>query len=126
MNIFAAALALSLGAGFLVFHPSRPLYMRQRQVELRANDGGVLQATLSRPRWRRAAVPGMVIVHGSGPLTRDAVRGDMRAPVRMGFAVLTYDKRDVGRSGGVFLRQWGDSAEAVRARLAADAAVAMD
>lgn len=126
MNLLAAALVLSLGAGFLVFHPSRPLYMRQRQVELRANDGVVLQATLSRPRWRRAEVPGMVIVHGSGPLTRDDVRGDMRALVRMGFAVLTYDKRGVGRSGGVFLRQWGDSAEAVLARLAADAAVAID
>lgn len=126
MTFVAAVLVLGLGAGVLAFHPSRPLYMQQRPVALRAPDGVVLQGTLSRPRWRRAAVPGMVIVHGSGPLTRDDVRGDMRALVRMGFAVLTYDKRGAGRSEGIFLRQWGDSAQAVLAQLAADAAVALD
>lgn len=126
MTFLATALVLGLGAGVLAFHPSRPLYMQQRRVALQANDGVVLQGTLSRPRWRRSAVPGIVIVHGSGPLTRDDVRGDMRALVRMGFAVLTYDKRGVGRSEGVFLRQWGDSAEAVLTQLAADAAVALD
>lgn len=68
----------------------------------------------------------MVIVHGSGPLTRDDVRGDMRALVRMGFAVLAYDKRGAGRSEGTFVRQWGDSATAVLAQLATDAAVAFD
>lgn len=126
MTFAAAVVALGLGVGFLAFHPSRPLYMKQRAVALRAGDGVVLHGTLSRPRWRRGEVPGMVIVHGSGPLTRDDVRGDTRALVRMGFAVLTYDKRGAGRSEGVFLRQWGDSAEAVLAQLAADAAVAMD
>lgn len=126
MPIAAVALVVGLGAGFLAFHPSRPLYMQQRAVTLRASDGVLLQGTLSRPRWRRGAVPGLVIVHGSGPLTRDDVRGDMRSLVRMGFAVLTYDKRGVGRSGGVFLRQWGDSAPAVLTQLASDAAVALD
>jgi dienelactone hydrolase len=126
MNLLAAALVLGLGTGFLAFHPSRPLYMQQRTVALRANDGVVLQGTLSRPRWRRSAVPAMVIVHGSGPLTRDNVRGDTRALVRMGFAVLAYDKRGAGRSGGVYQRQWGNSAEMVLTQLAADAALAMD
>lgn len=126
MTFVAAVIVLGLGAGVLAFHPSRPLYMQQRPVALRAPDGVVLHGTLSRPRWRRAAVPGMVIVHGSGPLTRDDVRGDMRALVGMGFAVLTYDKRGAGRSEGVFLRQWGDSAQYVLAQLAADAAVALD
>lgn len=126
MTSVAAALLVAVGVGGVVFHPSRPLYMQQRAVALRAPDGVVLHGTLSRPRWRRADVPGMVIVHGSGPLTRDDVRGDMRALVRMGFAVLAYDKRGVGRSGGVFPRQWGDSAPAVLVRLAGDAAVALD
>jgi uncharacterized protein len=118
--------ALVLGTGLLAFHPARPLYMQQRSVTFAANDGVLLHGTLSRPRWRRAAVPAMVIVHGSGPLTRDAVRGDTRALVRMGFAVLAYDKRGVGRSGGTFPVQWGDSAELILTQLAADAAVAMD
>lgn len=126
MTSVAAALLVAVGVGFLAFHPSRPLYMQQRPITLRAADGVQLHGTLSRPRWRRSDVPGMVIVHGSGPLTRDDVRGDMRALVRMGFAVLAYDKRGAGRSEGVFLRQWGDSAEAVLAQLASDAAVALD
>lgn len=126
MTSVAAALLVALGAGVLAFHPSRPLYMQQRPVALRAQDGVVLRGTLSRPRWRRTPVPGLVIVHGSGPLTRDDVRGDMRALVRMGFAVLAYDKRGTGRSEGRFLRQWGDSAEAVLVQLAGDAAVALD
>lgn len=126
MNLLAALLLAGLGTGLLVFHPSRPLYMQQRQVVLAADDGVLLRGTLSRPRWRRDAVPGVVLVHGSGPLTRDQLRGDTRALVRLGFAVLAYDKRGVGASGGVFLRQWGDSAEAVLRRLAADAAVAFD
>ena len=126
MTSVAAALLVAVGAGLLAFHPSRPLYMQQRPIALRTPNGVTLHGTLSRPRWRRAPVPGMVIVHGSGPLTRDDVRGDMRALVRMGFAVLTYDKRGTGRSEGVFLRQWGDSAEAVLGQLASDAAVAFD
>lgn len=126
MTSVAAALLVAAGAGVLAFHPSRPLYMQQRAVAMRAPDGVLLHGTLSRPRWRRGDVPGMVIVHGSGPLSRDDVRGDMRALVRMGFAVLAYDKRGVGRSEGVFLRQWGDSAAVVLAQLAGDAAVALD
>jgi hypothetical protein len=55
--------------------------MQQREITLRAPDGVVLRGTLSRPQWRRADVAGMVIVHGSGALTRNDVRGDMRALV---------------------------------------------
>lgn len=115
-----------IGAGVLAFHPSRPLYMRQSSIALRAADGVVLRGTVSRPRWHRGVRPGIVLVHGSGPLTRDQLRGDMRDLVRLGFVVLAYDKRGTGASGGRFTRQWGDSAEAVLRQLAADAAVALD
>lgn len=126
MNLLIAGLALSLGAGVLTFHPSRPLYMRHRDIAVVADDGTTLRATLSRPRWQRGPVPGVVIVHGSGPLTRTDVRGDTRALVRRGFAVLAYDKRGAGASDGVYTRQWGDSADAVLLRLARDAAAAFD
>ncbi len=58
MTPLAAALNIAVGAGLLTFHPSRPLYMQQRPIALRAPDGTLLQGTLSRPRWRRADVPG--------------------------------------------------------------------
>lgn len=126
MPALAALLLAGLGAGLLVFHPGRPLYMQRREVVMTANDGTRLHATLSWPRWRRGPVPGVVLVHGSGPLARGQMRGDTRDLVRLGFAVLAYDKRGVGESGGVYPRQWGDSAEAVLRRLAADAATALD
>lgn len=126
MNLLAGALALVVGAGVLAFHPGRPLYLEHRPVELVAHDGVRLRATVSIPRWRRKPVPGVVVVHGSGPLTRDHVRGDVRRLARLGFAVIAYDKRGAGASGGVYLRQWGDSAEWVLRRLAADAAIAFD
>lgn len=126
MSPLVKLLVATVGVGVLVFHPSRLWYMRHRDVSLVASDGVVLRGTLSTPRWRRTPAPGVVIVHGSGPLGREQVRGDVRTLVRRGFAVLAYDKRGVGQSGGVFLRQWGDSAPAVLRRLAGDAATAFD
>jgi len=126
MKLIAVLAALVLGVGTLVFHPSRPLYMRSRNVEVVADDGAVLRGTFSVPRWKRGPLPAVVIVHGSGPLTGEQFRGDVRTLVRLGFAVVTYDKRGVGRSSGVYTSQWGDSAVLVLERLAADAAAMMD
>ncbi|HET6372579.1 MAG TPA: alpha/beta hydrolase [Candidatus Polarisedimenticolia bacterium] len=124
LKLAAGLGAAAILAGIVTFHPSRPLYMRQRALDVVAPDGVVLRATLSLPRWRSAPFAAMVIVHGSGPLARQDLVGDVRRLVRQGFAVLAYDKRGAGESGGVYPRGWGGGAEAILRLLAADAAAA--
>lgn len=118
--------ALVLGAGVLAFHPSRPLYMQSHRVAFVADDGTTLRGTISRPRWSRTPLPGVVLVHGSGPLTRDDLRGDTRALVKLGFVVFAYDKRGAGASSGEYLRAAEHPAEQFLRRLAADAAAAFE
>ena len=124
--VIAAIVALVIGAGVLAFHPSRPLYMQQRPAEVVVDDGVTLRGTISKPRWSRKPVPGVVLVHGSGPLTREHLTGDVRSLVQHGFAVLAYDKRGAGASSGEYLRQSGYSADTLLRRLATDAAAAFD
>jgi hypothetical protein len=126
LGVIVGLIGLGVAAFFLVFHPSRPLYMKHRPIEVVSADGTVLAATLSLPRWAEEPVPAVVIVHGSGPLTREHLRGDVRRLVREGFGVLAYDKRGVGASQGVYPRSWGGNAEAVLGVLAQDAASALD
>lgn len=47
-------------------------------------------------------VPAVVLVHGSGPVTRDGNRPLIEPFLSQGLAVLIYDKRGTGRSGGTF------------------------
>ena len=119
---------LGAAAFVLTFHPSRPLYMRHRAVEIVSADGTVLAGTLSLPRWTRHPVAAVAMVHGSGRITRDQLVGDIRGLVRNGIGVLAYDKRGCGASGGVYpqgadigfenvLRLLTEDAEAVFARL---------
>src|SRR5687767_5806516 len=119
---FAAVVVMAGGLGF---HPTRPLYMRHQALDVVAPDGTVLSATLSLPRWRSKPRAGMVLVHGSGRLTREHVIGDVRRLVWEGFAVLAYDKRGVGKSGGEYPRARDLGAEAMLRLLAADAAAAL-
>jgi pimeloyl-ACP methyl ester carboxylesterase len=120
----AGASVAVLAVGVLTFHPSRPLYMRHRSLEVMAPDGVVLSATLSWPRWSRGPVPGFVMVHGSGRLAREHLRGDTRRLVRRGFGVLAYDKRGVGRSGGEYPSSLAGDADSTLRLLAGDAAAA--
>jgi len=73
-----------------------------RQLEVRfPSDGAVLSGTLTLPPGpgSHAAV---AFVHGSGPTTR-AYLPDLQALlVRHGVAVLAYDKRGTGQSGGTY------------------------
>ena len=120
---FAAVVVM---AGALGFHPTRPLYMRHQALDVVAPDGTVLSGTLSSPRWRSNPRAGMVLVHGSGRLTRRHLIGDVRRLVWEGFAVLAYDKRGGGESGGEYPRGGGAGAEATLRILAADAAAALE
>lgn len=97
-----ATTGLALLVLLLVFHPSRPLWIRSEEFTLSASDGVSLSGTLSSPRWRKP-VGAVVVVHGSGPLTREHLRGDVRSLVANGFAVLHYDKRGAGSSRGEYL-----------------------
>ena len=66
------------------------------------SDGARLAGTLYLPsRQAGHALPGIVLAHGSGPQNRYA--GPWTSFfVDLGFAVLSYDKRGVGTSGGDF------------------------
>jgi pimeloyl-ACP methyl ester carboxylesterase len=66
---------------------------------------------------------GIVLVHGSGPEQR--MTGFARRFARDGFAVLAYDKRGVGESGGSYEGTYNVSRDNLHL-LAADAAAAVD
>jgi dienelactone hydrolase len=126
MKALVGIITLVVGLGAVAFHPSRPFYMKHRDIAVRADDGVVLSATLAKPRWTRRPARGVVLVHGSGPLTRRHLLGDTRRLVRLGFAVLVYDKRGAGASAGTYLQSRTTPPEVLLGRLAADAAAAFD
>ena len=59
-----------------------------------------LAGTLIAPATAGERRPAVVLVHGSGPADRRQILPFARWMVRHGMAVLTYDKRGVGRSTG--------------------------
>ena len=73
---------------------------RSRDVRIRSR-GAVLGATLTIPPGP-GPHPGMAIVQGSGPLDRHFESISQEIYLSMGFAVLAFDKRGVGASGGVY------------------------
>jgi len=75
-------------------------------VRIPAN-GFSLAGTLSRPENAKGPLPAVVLVSGSGPNDRDETVAGIpifgqvaQALAEAGFAVLRYDKRGVGQSGG--------------------------
>ena len=71
------------------------------------NRGARLAGTLYLPD-RPGKVPGIVWVHGAGPMTRGMNASIIMHFVQTGYAVLMFDKRGVGESTGKFMS--GDSA----------------
>lgn len=71
-----------------------------------AADGVTLAATLHRPAKAKGPVPAVVIVHGSGPTTREMTTFWTNSALRAGgISVLVYDKRGTGKSTGTY-PQW--------------------
>ena len=62
------------------------------------SQGVILVGSIMKPKKLYAAV---VIVHGSDPVKREMAFAKRLA--KEGIAVLTYDKRGVGESGGVYV-----------------------
>jgi dienelactone hydrolase len=123
----AVALSLAVLVSVLVVVPatSRTLLLRSQDVRF-ASHGATLAATLMTPRWVRPPYPAIVIVHGSGRVTRERLMSDAGALGARGAAVLVYDKRGVGESTGVYRPMAvHDSSERID-ELADDAAAAVE
>lgn len=87
--------------------------------------GGVtLAGEIHFPAAKRP-VPGVVLVHGSGPVTREG-NGPLIAPfLSHGAAVLVYDKRGTGRSGGEYRGVGPRNSDSMVRVLGRDAAAAL-
>jgi dienelactone hydrolase len=96
----------SLGAG----QQATRLALKTETVQYTSNDGITLTGLLTLPATD-GPHPAMVVLHGSEPGTRDDFgRHIMSAYLAsQGFAVLTYDKRGVGDSGGTYQERASES-----------------
>jgi dipeptidyl aminopeptidase/acylaminoacyl peptidase len=84
-----------------------------------------LAYTLDLPRGA-GPFPAVALVHGSGPSTRDELTPLSRLLVARGLAVLRYDKRGVGGSGGTYRGVGVANSPDMIPLLAGDAAAAVD
>ncbi|MGA2758789.1 MAG: alpha/beta fold hydrolase [Candidatus Cybelea sp.] len=80
-----------------------------RDVSIQTDDGVKLAGTLTIPDAASTPLPGFVLVHGSGCNERDETIGPNKIFAQLanrlsndGYAVLRYDKRSCGKSGGKF------------------------
>ncbi|HSJ84578.1 MAG TPA: CocE/NonD family hydrolase [Acidimicrobiia bacterium] len=82
------------------------------EVSFSAGDGVTLHGTIVAPVAQRP-LPGLVLVHGGGPATREWHRQEAEAFARAGIVTLIYDKRTDGYS--LFDRSYAQLAEDVLA-----------
>ena len=101
MNLLAlaAAAAIAVLPGPPPTAPTPvPAGIVRAELAVSTSDGLVLPATLHVPAGARPGLPGMVLVHGSGPHPRGDLAAEATAFARAGIVTLTYDKRTVGYS----------------------------
>lgn len=78
-----------------------PLGGRTVEVTFKSRDGVALAGTLALPRGARGPVPAIILLHGAEAATRGfAYRMHANIFLDRGMAVLIYDKRGAGESGG--------------------------
>ena len=87
----SGAVAASGGARRVDLFVQEPVTFKSGELEI--------AGTLLMPR-SKGPHPAAVIVHGSGAVTRDALLQRAQLLLRMGIAVLLYDKRGTGESQG--------------------------
>jgi hypothetical protein len=78
----------------LLLAPPQELTLQSREARL--------AAVVQLPPAGRPPYPAVVLVHGSGRLTADSMARPAQRLNGLGLAVLTYDKRGVGRSTGEY------------------------
>jgi len=110
MIAMAVGLSCAMGAQEMAKGIEQEITFSNGDVQL---SGTVIVPPSPRP------VPGIVFVHGSGPMTRAGFRPYAKAFARLGVASLFYDKRGTGSSGGSWVRASLDD-------LARDALAAVD
>jgi uncharacterized protein len=101
------AAAVATPAPFPTALPTPLPHFTSRDVTLTSADGTRLAGTLTVPERGRGPYATLVLVHGSGPQDRDETIGPnpvflqlSNALSNAGYAVLRYDKRGIGKSGG--------------------------
>lgn len=96
----------------------------ERDASFESN-GAMLAGTLFYPD-AAGPFPALVVVHGSGRMTRTDFMGPAEGLVPLGYAVLVYDKRGVGESEGVYQNVGTYNSDDVLNELADDAAAGAD
>lgn len=91
----------------------------RRDARIPAGDV-VLAATLYRPAGAVGNLPAVVIAHGSAPSTRSMVGFYTSMALRMGLAVLAFDKRGTGESTGTYVQVRTDESVQRLGELASD------
>lgn len=92
-------LVLLMGVALLLASYLQLPWIRTETVRFQS-EGVTLVGTLALPRWRQGPYPAAVVVQGSGQTPRWIYWSYVRQLVPHGMAVLIYDKRGVGDSGG--------------------------
>ena len=96
--------SFALLAAVIIFNVTRYLmFLAPTEVVTFRSSGFEISGVLVKPA-DEGVFPAVIVLHGSGPesLNGPSYRATANTLVRAGFAVLLYDKRGVGKSGGDF------------------------